>query len=160
MKNQNAVDSFNEEFENSFNEQQEALKFAQNVEKFLSQRKNRKFATKRGILEVKKALQETNLPLTSLVFEQEVKRHLNKHKKNELALSPPVFITVADLREGKQSLETQCDLGKDEIRNIRKQYIHSMKELKDELQMLYDKRHQKKLIRIKKAEQKLYLNDF
>ena len=157
--NQKEIDGLNEELEQSFSNKQETLEFAKNVERFLSQRSNRKFATKRGILEVKKALQGTNLPLTSLVFEQEMKRHLHKHRKNELALSPPVFITIAELKEGKSSCQTQCDIAKDDINNVRKQYIQSMKEIKDELQRLYDKRHQKKLLRLMKAEHELYLRD-
>ena len=156
--NPNEFDLVNEEIEASFSEKQETLEFAKNVEKFLSQRQNRKFATKRGILEVKKALQETNLPLTSLVFEQEMKRHLHKHKKNELTISPPVCITIAELRTGKMTCETQCDLAKADLKNVRKQYIRSMKEIKDEIQKLYDKRHQKKLIRLMKAENEIYLH--
>ena len=138
------MNDFNEVLKDEINDNKETEEFVRNVENFLSQRGNRKLATKKGMLDVKNALQKTNLPLTRIVFEHEMKRNLKHHKKRELTISPSISVTISEIKEKKCTLSTQCDIAKNEINQIRNQYIHSLKELKAQLQEIYDKRHQKK----------------
>ena len=158
MESNEEINDVGEQIDSEVSSNQDAIEFVKNVERFLSKKGNKKFATKNGMKAVRDALRETNLPLTSLVFEQEMKRQLKHHKKNELSISPPVHITIKQLIEEKTSTASQCNLAKSDINKLRKKYIDSLTEIKREIEKVYEKRRQKKLIALLKEQEEYCLD--
>ncbi|EAX87197.1 hypothetical protein TVAG_215480 [Trichomonas vaginalis G3] len=138
-------------------DQRTVLQFAQDIEKYLEKHGDNKLTSKRNLIAAKNALERCNLPLTSIVFHQEVRRQLDNGSDNvvELEISPPVSITIAELRNLYTSVSAQCDMDKELLKKLKSKYTSNLKEIRSELEDISQKHKEYKQRQTKKRLDKL-----
>lgn len=122
------------------------LQFAEDIEKFLEKHAENKISPKRNLIAVKNALEKCNLPLTSIVFQQEVKKQLanGSDESIELEISPPVSITIAELCTLHAPVSCQCDIDKEVIKELKSKYTLNLQQIKAELEEISERHREYK----------------
>lgn len=113
--------------------------------------------SKDKLKKVRNALNDCNLPLTSLIFQQEAKLQMkNKYECDRLSFSPSVSIEVADMRDNKVNSCVQCDMNDDLLNDMILKHVKSLETIKDELNYIKEKYYTKQ----KQRKRKRYFNGY